>query len=401
MQPETIRFLNTFEPVTTMYRDLLPFFAGHGCRVEVLLSRAQYRAGREPTWIVPGVQVHWMPHFGLQPRARLGKFLLMLAYMVFGALHTLLGPRVDKNVFLTQPPLFVLWGYLLRKLRGEAYYQVLMDIYPDLAIEAGMLKGDSAGARILKRLSRFALRNADGIIVIGRCMEGRVVEMGVDPARITFIPNWTDEGAIVPIAPGENPFRQEQGWQGKLVVLYSGNVGTSHYFDDILEVSRRMRERANVVFAFIGSGQRLGEIEAYKHEHALENIVLLPFQRQEVLAYSLSAGDVHFVSLRSGFEGLVVPSKAYGVLAAGRPILYQGPSCSEIARLVAENDIGCVVPQGDSDALYQVLHTYTRNPVLRQRLGEGARRLAEGPFSRHVACERYATALGIGPVATG
>ena len=397
MHCETIRFLNTFEPVTTMYRDLLPFFAGQGCRVEVVLNRAQYRAGRDPTWIVPGVQVRWMPHFGLQPQTRFAKSLLMLAYMVFGALHTLLGPRVDKNVFLTQPPLFGLWGYVHQRLRGQGYYQVLMDIYPDLAIEARVLKRDSAAARILNHLSRFALRNADGVIVIGRCMEERVVEMGVDPARIAFIPNWTDEGAIVPIVPEKNPFRREQGWQEKLIVLYSGNIGTSHYFDDILEVSLRMREMANVVFAFIGTGQRLGEIEAYKRRHGLKNIVLLPFQRQEVLAHSLSAGDVHFVSLRSGFEGLVVPSKAYGVLAAGRPILYQGPSRSEIARLIAENDIGCVVPLGDSEALHQALLAYIRDPALRKRQGERARRLAETHYSREAARSRYALLLGIHP----
>ena len=123
---------------------------------------------------------------------------------------------------------------------------------------------------------------------------------------------------VYPIPAAESRLRRELGLDGKFVVLYSGNMGVSHYFDDLLEVIRRCQDEAKLHFVFIGEGQRRGEIENFFRRHQPRNVSLLLFQPMEQLAESLSLGDVHFVSLRAGFEGLVVPSKVYGALAAGR-----------------------------------------------------------------------------------
>ena len=398
-RPFTVRLFNTVEPVTTFYRDLIPYWEALGWAVEVFISCAEYRAGRETPWIGAHTKVHWTTAPG-GGNGRAGKFLSMIAYMISAAAGSLFGPTVDRNLFLTQPPLFFLWGYVLKRLRGQAGYIVLMDLYPEVAIQAGLLKRDSAPAKLLRRLSHFGLRQADGVIVIGRTMRERVLEIGVSPERIHLIPNWADEEAIHPIRHANNRFRQDQGWQGKFVVLYSGNMGTAHYFDDLLEACRRMRSTESVIFAFIGQGRRRSEIEAFQQAHGLENMVLLPFQPQEKLAETLSAGNLQFVSLQSGYEGLVVPSKIYGILAAGLPTLYQGESRGEIALMLAEEDAGCVVGFGSAAEIERRILTYQGDPDLIARQSDHARELAEGPYSKQRACRRYTAVLGPVPAQT-
>lgn len=361
----------------------------------MILSRAQYRTGRDVSWAVPGTTIRWVPNFGVHPHTHFGKLIIMLTYIVWGAFFSLFGPPVNRNIFLTQPPLFSLWGGVLKLVRGQDYSQVLMDIYPEVAIEAGLLSPSSPITRLLNFLAHSSLKFADRIIVIGRCMERRVIDMGINPNYITFIPNWADQEAIYPIKSEENPLRREWGWQNKFVVLYSGNIGVSHFFDDLLEVCRRLRNNHNLVFAFIGEGQRLNDIKAFKEAYNLDNIVILPFQDQTLLARSLSAGDIHFVSLRNRFEGLVVPSKTYGILAAGRPVLYQGPPNSEIAQLIETEKVGTVVPLDDADQLEEVILNYVNHRDLTQCQGRLARQLSETTLSRNVACQSYAVALGL------
>jgi glycosyltransferase involved in cell wall biosynthesis len=224
-------------------------------------------------------------------------------------------------------------------------------------------------------------------------MAERVIEMGVACERIHFVPNWTDQEQLEPVSAGDNSFRRQQGWDGKFVVLYSGNIGVSHYFDDILEAARRLRTRTEIMFAFVGGGMRQREVTRFKIEHGLDNIRLLPFQSMPTLALSLASGDLHFVSLRPGFEGVVVPSKTYGALAAGRPVLYQGDDDGEIARLIAENDVGAVVAPGHVDELTSTILRYAQDTSLVARQGRRARWLVETRFSKKKAIDQYTEIL--------
>jgi glycosyltransferase involved in cell wall biosynthesis len=175
--------------------------------------------------------------------------------------------------------------------------------------------------------------------------------------------------------------------------MYSGNMGVAHHFDDILEVARRRRDDPRLVFAFIGDGMRRTEVEAFRERHRLENICLLPYQSADRLALSLGAGDVHFVSLREGFEGLVVPSKSYGIMAAARPILYQGGRSGEIAKMILEHGIGEVVAEGDADALERVIATLSDDPIRTARLGCRAREVLQRHYSRDAALDHYRRVL--------
>jgi colanic acid biosynthesis glycosyl transferase WcaI len=392
-RPFTIRLFNTIEPVSRLYRDLIPYWETQGWRVEVVVSHAQYRPGRQTDWIGKNTEVHWATNLGQTMDTRFGKFLIMIAYMLSAISQTLFDRSVDRNLFLTHPPLFYLWGYVLKLIRKQPYFIVSMDIYPDIAIKAGLLKEGSLLARFLTRLARFGLQQANGVIVIGRYMRERVLDMGVCPERIHLIQNWADQETINPIPHSENAFRLAQGWQNRFVVLYSGNLGTAYYFDDLLEVCRRLQSDMTIVFAFIGRGHRFKEVESFKEKHNLDNIVLLPFQPEDALAQSLGSANIHFVALRPEYLGLIVPSKFYGILAAGLPIVYQGGSQGEIAGIIAEENVGEIVAHGDVEGLRNVILAYRSDPDLCRIQGQKARTLVETTYNRQMALQKYTDLL--------
>jgi glycosyltransferase involved in cell wall biosynthesis len=151
---------------------------------------------------------------------------------------------------------------------------------------------------------------------------------------VVIIRNWSDPQKIFPIAPDDNRLRRDLGLEGKFVIEYSGNLGISHDFQDLMTVDEELADKEDIRFLFTGDGVRLKEVREFATLRRLPNVMFLPYQDASVLAESLSAGDVHFVSLRSGFEGLVVPNKVYGVMAAGRPVISQGEGSGKVARMV-------------------------------------------------------------------
>lgn len=392
-----LRFFNAYDTAAPFFRNLVPHLTTAGNEVEVVMSEAKYRSGEDLEKTVAklhGARTVQTFSLGIQPSSSLAKVWVMLTYSIHAAVYSLFGPDVDCNVFLTQPPLFKLWGYALSKVRRQPYYCVVMDIYPEVTVALGLMSGSALWTRLLAWLSAFTLRKAEGVVVIGRCMAERIEAMGVPPERIHFIPNWADERRIRPVEHAENGFRNKQDLKGKFVVLYAGNIGMPQHFADILTVAKHLQEEQDITFLFVGGGSRQDEIKATIERHQLPNVVLLPFLHEVYpLAEILSAGDLHFVTLRESITGLAVPSKSYSILAAGRPIIYQGNEYGEIARMILEEDIGSVVRCGDVDGLEQCTLRYVNHPDVRRRQGEKARKLAEGTYGRMHALERYTALL--------
>jgi glycosyltransferase involved in cell wall biosynthesis len=393
-----LRFFNTQEPVSPLYRGLLPRLAEAGHQVEAVLSRQPYRADQQP-WDDRSVRLRRLPTAA--PAAlpwRLSRLWTHGTYATLAALGSLAWPGVDRNVFLTQPPLFSVWGRVLRALRRQPYCCVLMDLYPWVMLEAGVLAADGLPAAVLRRLALAGLRRAEAVVVIGRCMRDRVAALGIATERIHLARNWADPEQVRPLAPETNPLRRELGLADRFVVMYSGNLGVSHYFDDLMAVAERLQQHPEIAFLIAGDGARRGEIEKAVAQRRLGNVMLTGYQDAARLGESLSVGDVHFVSLRQGFEGLVVPSKAYGILAAGRPTIYQGAREGEIARMVDEEGIGSVVRQGDVDGLQGALLRAWREPAWRRQAGTRARALSEGRYGMQRALDDWTAAL-VGPPA--
>jgi colanic acid biosynthesis glycosyl transferase WcaI len=376
--------------------DLARHLVRHGHEVEVITSRSLYgQAGASlpSEEVVDGVEIHRVGRsvFGKAGLvARAADFALFYAA---ATLRSLTVRRADVVVCLTTPPFISLLGILLRSLRGGRYVQWLMDMYPDVAVGCDVLRPNALSTRFLDAVNRFTLRQADLVVVLGRCMRRRVLEKGIDPARVVHVGVWSDESEVRPIARDENPYRREWGMGNAFVVMYSGNFGIGHDVATMLGAAERLRGESGIRFAFVGGGKRKAEVERFVRERGLENAVLAPYQPRERLDASLSCADLHLVSLREGLEGCIVPCKLFGAMAAGRPTAFIGSAESEVARVLVENDCGVVVRQGDVDGLVAVIRQLAADPPRAARLGERARAALSVAYDREQGCEDWRRAL--------
>ena len=381
-EKRSVLFVNTFEPVVPIYRDFAATWPG---RKEALVSQGGYRAQEDDLGQHISVRRLWVPRW-----LRNNRRACALLYWLF-APWVILGYRDTNIVFLSQPPLFYVIGAIFARARpGNRVILHVMDLYPDLLGAGGVLRSDSLAYRLLQRLAANAMRRADSIIVIGRCMRDRVIALGADRDRVRIVPNWAHPSRAALSGPDE--VRYEHHLSGKFVVMYSGNLGNFHQFDTILEVAKRFEVTESVRFVFAGQGTRHREVhDAIKSGQ--ENILLLPSQGLSVLASFLRAADVHFVSLRSGMEGLMVPSKFYGILAAGRPVIYEGDESGEVARVIRETHCGRVVAPGAVRELEQAIRSYVDAPELVRMEGDKALSVYESMFHRDKVVPSYVSIL--------
>lgn len=206
---------------------------------------------------------------------------------------------------------------------------------------------------------------------------------------IDVIHNWADGDKIKPYNDAKNPFQTEHKLNDSFVVLFSGNFGRVNEFSTILETARKLRENPRFKFVFIGDGAKAKEIKQHIKEYELSNILMLPYQARESLKFSLAAGHAHLVTLADGLAGLSVPSKTYGILAAGRPIVYVGDPESAVARLVEENRCGAAIATGDSERLTKTLKRWADDKQELSQLGARAHQLFESRFDRQHAVAAY------------
>jgi len=391
------RLFNTFEPPgAPIFKDLLPFLAKKGHEINVVISDISYRPIKSDYFEksnLEKIKYNYMRSISLTKNKYISKLSTMISYSFSAIINSLFSKRVHKNIFLTQPPLFFLWGFILFLLKRERYICVMMDIYPDIATKAGIISDRGLVAKATRFISNFALKQAESVIVIGRCMKEKLERLGISRRKIIIITNWVDEDSIKPIPHFRNSFKQIKDLNDKFIIMYSGNMGFGHYFDDILEVAKRIKELKDVIFLFVGGGVRLNEIKEYKNIHHLENIKLMPYQSYEIISQSLSSADIHFISLRDGFEGLMVPSKIYSILAVGRPILYQGPLNSEIAFMIKKYNIGFAIKRGEIKELELNLLSIKNNYRLKKSLEKRSRSVLERYFNRESRLKLYENIL--------
>lgn len=366
---QAVLFINTFEPVVPLYRDFASVWPGS---VSALVSQGDYRP--EEDALDKNMIVHevWVPKILRKNRRWCAIFYWLIAPWF------LLRCSKTTVIFLSQPPLFFILGSLIVRIRkSNTYLLHVMDLYPNLLKAGGMLRPRSKIYRLLHSLSCTAFNHAQQIIVIGRCMKDRVVEIGVNPDRISIIPNWAHPEQCH--SDGEIRFRRTHGLSDKFVVMYSGNMGKFHKFSTILEVAKQFESNPEVVFVFVGNGSRRNELLAAVAGGA-SNILLLPYQDRSMLSAMLRSANIHFVSLLPGVEGLMVPSKFYGILSAGRPVIYEGCAQGEVAQVIGESNCGQVVEPGDIAGLQKAIQRYLMQP---------SRAITEGRRASEVYTEYY------------
>jgi glycosyltransferase involved in cell wall biosynthesis len=283
-------------------------------------------------------------------------------------------PRQDVTVALTDPPIIGLAALAARPRRGLVYF--CQDIFPEVA---GLLEDFHSPVvnTLLDRLNRFLVRRAARVVALGDTMASRLINgKGADPARTTVIHNWADTSAIVP-SPKDNAFSRAHGLHDRFVVLHAGNIGLSQNLDMVIDAAAALRDRREIVFVFIGDGNRRPALEAAVQARQLSNVRFLPFQPREQMRWTYAASDVCLVSLKAGLAGYIVPSKLYPILAAGRPYVAAVEPMSEVAAVTERHRCGVLVPAGDAAALAAALTRLADAPHEREAMGGRARVAAE------------------------
>lgn len=275
-----------------------------------------------------------------------------------------LGGPWDIVITTTDPPLQAVLGPGLRRRTGGALVHWCQDIYPELAEELGVLARAGWLARMLRQRSTKALRACDGIVSLGRCMTARLTARGVDPARIHLAENWADHSNVRFEPRGSGRIRAECGFGvDDFVIMYSGNFGLAHPFEAILDAARELAGEARIRFLLAGDGPRSEAVRQGAAQRSLRNVTFLPMQPRQRLSESLGAGDLHLVSMFDRLCGLVVPSKYYGILAAGRPLAFLGPPASEVALSAAESGAGVALAETDSAGLVRHIRALASDRV--------------------------------------
>ncbi len=398
-----ILFVNrVYPPVEGATGEMLAVLAEHlvgqGFRVTVVTGPCPERPAEET---VRGVRVLRLAGEATRLRKDTSRGGIVQRMAAYGGLYPRLlrrarraGPA-DVVVTKTDPPLQLVLGPLLAR-RGARLVHWAQDLYPEVAEALGVLAPEGRAARALRALSTWALRRSDAVVAIGACMRTRIEARGIPSARIHEIPNWAPS-TVHPVPRAENPWRREHGLQDRFVVMYSGNMGLAHPFEAMLEAAALLQHEApEIAFVFAGNGARKAWIEAQVAARALPNVQVLPFQPAGRLAESLSAADVHLVSMEAALTGLVVPSKIYGVAAAGRPCIFLGPAESEAARFVHQGNWGDVLPHATGRTLADALRAWQTDPPRWQAAGEraasAARTSREASLARFTALFRDLTA---------
>lgn len=279
----------------------------------------------------------------------------------------------DVLVTKTDPPMLKVLGPLLGRLTGARTVHWAQDLYPEIAEALGVIPDGGAFAGLLRRLSTAALHGHDHVIAVGRCMQERIVGRGLPLASVSVVPNWPP-ASVQPVPHDRSPFRREHDLEEAFVVMYSGNMGLAHPFDAVLDAADRLQgSHPDIRFVFVGDGPRRADLEAQVARRGLDTVRFLPFQPFETLSHSLSAADLHLVTMEAEAEGLVVPSKIYGALAAGRPVAFLGPPGSEAARLLGDARCGTVLPDVSGASLAEAIARWHASDDERTAAGRRAR----------------------------
>ena len=428
-------FLNRYfypdhSATSQMLSDLTFYFSGQGYSVWVITSRLRYDGpnAQLPAFeVCRDVEVHrvWTSRFGRHFLP--GRAIDYLTFYLSASWRLLcLAQSGDVIIAKTDPPLISVVTHWVAHFRKARLVNWLQDLFPEVAIALGVKGFSGRIGDWLVKLRNDSLKKAQLNVVLGQCMRERLLEEGVNLRKIKIIHNWADGDTIKPLGAvdhhrtvfslsqelktisdyyssvsakevletswhGEisSPLRTEWELDGKFVIGYSGNLGRAHEFDTLLRAMEHLNDEEEIQFLFIGGGAQMQALKDTAVDRHLNHLMFKPYQPREQLSESLGVPDLHLVVLRPELEGFIVPSKIYGILAAGKPTVFIGDPLGEIPRILRESDAGVVVETGDVETLVKQILELKGNPDRVRQMGIHARAVFDERFSQRRAFEAW------------
>jgi len=310
-----------------------------------------------------------------------------LTYLAQSLRAALAGERPDVVLCMTDPPIIADVALVVARRFRAPLVVISQDVFPEVAVELKRLENPIL-VGFLRTAIRFYLERADRVVAIGETMRARLEEKGARPDRLRVIPNWVDTNAIRP-QPRDNAWAAENGLVRPFVVMHSGNVGNAQDLDSLIRATTFLRDLADLEVVIIGSGARHADLMELARVLETDCVRFLPYQDRSVLPLSLAAADLHVIGLARGLSGYVVPSRMYGILATGRPVVVAADSDSETAQLAERAGCGVVVPPGRPELLAEQIRRAYDGMLDLAEMGRRGRDYVVAEADRSIAIERY------------
>ncbi|HKQ59708.1 MAG TPA: glycosyltransferase family 4 protein [Candidatus Polarisedimenticolaceae bacterium] len=340
-----------------------------------------------------GVDVRRLPWCSFGKRSIAVRLLGGVSFLIQSIVRGLFTRRLQAILVSTSPPMCAAAALVIGTLRRVPIKYWVMDLNPDQMIALGKLAPNALAARGFDAFNRLVLARAADVIALDRFMAERLVRKRDVRAKLTILPPWPHEDHVEPVAHADNPFRERHGLAGKFVVMYSGNHGPSNPLSTILRAAERLRDDADLLFLFVGGGIGKREIDEAIAAGA-PNVRSLPYQPLAELRYSLSAGDVHLVSVGDAVVGIVHPCKVYGAMAVSRPVLLLGPIPCHVSELLDRFAIGRHIAHGDVDGAVQALRGLRATSAAElAAMGRRARAAVAGELGKSLLCKQFCDVL--------
>jgi glycosyltransferase involved in cell wall biosynthesis len=313
-----------------------------------------------------------------QMRRRVSNYLSYLALAVPRALAI----RPDVILAMTDPPIAGIAGAFVARISGRPFVYNIRDLYPDMAVGGDIVR-PSKWVERWERMHRRALKQAASVIVLGDDMRDRILAKGLAPDRVIVVRDGTSFPGAMP--DQNDPVVREIRSGFPFVVLHAGNLGFYGAWGTLLKAAELLRNE-NTGLVFIGDGANRASLESATANSA--NVRFLPFRPFEQVPHVMMAGDLHIVTVRRGLEGVVVPSKLYSTLAAGRPVLAVAAKESDAARIVVESGCGLAADPDDPQAVAAAVRELRSDPARLAEMGSRARKTAT-KYARVDELERF------------
>lgn len=338
------------------------------------------------------VRIYRVSNLGKQHGSIFQRLLFSISYFLKAFWFSLSHRKsFDLIIISTNPPFIGLIAYILKRFFCIPYILIVYDIYPEIAILLDVLKPSSVTAKVWSWFTKLIYNHASRLVVIGEDMRKIVMEK-LKPhlwERIALIHNWADSREIQPVEKEKNSFLKQYHLQDKIVLQYSGTMGRTHNIEPILEAALELKAEREIVFMFVGGGNKKKIVEQFVKTHELNNIIVLPYQPFEVLPQTLSAATFSFVCLEDEFTGYSVPSKSYGIMASKSPIIGLLREDSEIADTIRQYDCGVLYSKNNHQSLSDFLLELLKNKERIQQMGENGYKAFLQHFDLQISVGKY------------
>ena len=356
--------------------ELAEDFVEYGLEVDVLTTKNAYREEKQDLGkyeIYRGINIKRVFSTEGNRDSKIGRLLNYITFTTSVFFNLLFKKNYDKILFVSNPPLVPFIGYLIKKLRGKNYIYLVHDIYPDVAEKLGVIKKGSIISKVMNYMNKKIYTNAERIIALGKDMKRVIADKGVDEEKIEIVTNWADSRVNYEKEVDKN-FYKKYRLENKFNILYTGNISKVHAIDTIVEVAKILKNEEDIMFTFVGDGNRKQDLIKLKEKEDLRNIQLENYMFGEEYNNLLNCANLFITTLQQGIEGLGVPSKTYTYMSVAKPLIAVMSEDSEIGSMVNQYNLGkqfnnkeynkiaeFILELKDSNELYNEISKNVRN----------------------------------------